>query len=175
MLLKATATLFSAVLLFYATVVSGATSDEVLQKGKTPTYLFALENNNGTLETLDSSKVKLTLPISSMSHILMFSDRPFRIAKYITDTELEKFWSEKGSNSFEDDPPNAAILINDEIFDIQLTSIEISDSKVIFHGKKNEIEGKQTKHKCHSLEGKIYIFIDTFKSWLKGNSPTFPG
>ena len=168
MLLKATATLFSAVLLFYATVVSGATSDEVLQKGKTPTYLFALENNNGTLETLDSSKVKLTLPISSMSHILMFSDRPFRIAKYITDTELEKFWSDKGSNSFEDDPPNAAILINDEIYDIQLTSIEVSDSKVIFDGKKNKIDGKEKLEKGDTLDGKIYIFIDSMTQCVIG-------
>jgi hypothetical protein len=53
----------------------------------------SLENDNVTLKTIECLKVKLTLPISSMSHILMFLNRPFRIAKYIIDTELEPFWS----------------------------------------------------------------------------------
>ena len=69
------------------------------------------------------------------------------------------------SNSFEDDPPNAAILINDEIFDIQLTSIEVSDSKVKFLGKKNKIDGKEMLEKGDYLDGKIYVFIDE-TSWV---------
>ena len=50
-----------------------------------------------------------------VNHVLMFSDRPFSIARYITSEQLASSWA-VGENSFKADPPNAALIINGHVY-----------------------------------------------------------
>ena len=71
----------------------------------------------------DVSVEKGRITLKKISPItVFFSDRPKRIAGHMTTKEFVDEWSE-GDNSFEADPPNAALSIfgKDEVVDIEVT------------------------------------------------------
>lgn len=71
----------------------------------------------------DVSVEKGRITLKKISPItVFFSDRPKRIAGHMTTKEFVDEWSE-GNNSFEADPPNAALSIfgKDEVVDIEVT------------------------------------------------------
>lgn len=71
----------------------------------------------------DVSVEKGRITLKKISPItIFFSDRPKRIAGHMTTKDFVDEWSE-GDNSFEADPPNAALSIfgKDEIVDIEVT------------------------------------------------------
>ena len=71
----------------------------------------------------DVSVEKGRITLKKISPItIFFSDRPKRIAGHMTTKDFVDEWSE-GANSFEADPPNAALSIfgKDEIVDIEVT------------------------------------------------------
>jgi len=74
---------------------------------KAPSFLFVIQAKQGKIETKDG-KTFLVLKHADVNHVIMFSDRPNRIVKYITGTDLQKLWKE-GKDSFAVDPPNAVL------------------------------------------------------------------
>ena len=146
--------LFNSVFCFAA-----ATANTALQQDKVPQFLFVLEADHGTLQHQADGQVRLSLSVEHMQHILMFSDRPFRIARYITDTELAKYWVATGDNSFTADPPNAALLINDKLYDIELKNIAVTNDNVVFTGTTVNIEGSKATQ-APDLTGAVRLFID---------------
>ena len=77
---------------------------------KAPSYLFVLQAEKGTLKSLGKDGLfKLTLKHTDVNNVIEFSDRPYRMVKYITADQLKNSWN-KGTNSFESDPPNAVLM-----------------------------------------------------------------
>ena len=62
----------------------------------------------GEIKQQDDGTYQLVLNKADVNHVIMFSDRPNRVVKYITAQELSKVWK-TGANSFQQDPPNAVL------------------------------------------------------------------
>lgn len=73
-------------------------------------YLLVLQATQGSLEPLEGNPGHFTLVLErkAMTNVIEFSDRPYRIVKFLTIKQLTKRWSH-GYNSFESDPPNAIL------------------------------------------------------------------
>jgi hypothetical protein len=87
------------------------------------------DENKGRFQLLyvqnshDVSVEKGRITLKKISPVtIFFSDRPKRIAGHMTTKDFVDEWG-KGDNSFEADPPNAALSIfgKDEIVDIEVT------------------------------------------------------
>ena len=96
-----------------ADAATGASNKASTQKNAKETekasYLFVLQAKQGTLTQDTSGQWTLTLKHKDVNNVIAFSDRPYRIVKYISATDLIKSWA-KGTNSFESDPPNAVLM-----------------------------------------------------------------
>jgi len=71
-------------------------------------FLFVLQAQQGTLAKNKDGQWILTLKHKDVNNVIEFSDRPYRIVKYISATDLKNLWG-TGTNSFEADPPNAVL------------------------------------------------------------------
>ena len=85
----------------------------VLEKyKKPPSFLFVLQANEATMSLVKGKPNTYTLTMKltheNFRKIIAFSDRPYRIVKYMTVKQLKDLWGE-GSNSFKTDPPNAVL------------------------------------------------------------------
>lgn len=70
-------------------------------------FLFVLRAESGVIAKADGG---YTLTLKGMDNkVLYFSDRPVRKAGFITMTQFMNDWA-KGKNSFQANPPNAAIV-----------------------------------------------------------------
>jgi len=56
--------------------------------------------------------------------VLAFSNRPYRLVKHDTGEALKTMWSE-GKNSFAEDPPNATVIINQQLQTIVLLNMNV--------------------------------------------------
>ena len=86
--------------------------------------LFTLTSGAGTLEPgrgEDSFTLTLTEPAD---RVTAFADRPVRSAETETVADFVDSWSDRG---FEQDPPNAAPVLDQEVEDADTTVFEISD------------------------------------------------
>lgn len=115
------------------------------EKTEKVSFLFVLQAKQGTLTKNKDGHFTLTLKHKDVNNVIEFSDRPYRIVKYITADRLKNSWA-KGTNSFESDPPNAVLMakghkaqiivlrgitVNNETvtFDVNLTDRSIGSLK----------------------------------------------
>lgn len=99
---------------------------------KAPSYLFVMHANKGEISKNKNAGYSLTMNLPDVDQVIAFSDRPYRIVKYITGNALAKLWT-KGKNSFATDPPNAVLTAKDMKPQIvQLNSITVNGDKVIY-------------------------------------------
>ena len=100
---------------------------------KAPSFMFVIQAKKGEITyNKKTGQHELVLNKADVHHVIMFSDRPYRIVKYITGKDLAADWSE-GSNSFKVDPPNAVLSgsgMKAQI--IILSSIHVKARHVIF-------------------------------------------
>ena len=90
---------------------STATSPAVVSDadGDTPSFLFVAQGSSGTLESVDGSEATFLLTIQGTAPtVIVFSDRPNRIAFDIPVSEFIDNWEAYG---FIEDPPNAAAVL----------------------------------------------------------------
>ena len=66
---------------------------------KAASFLFVVSADKAKITHLKDGKYSLVIQRSDLNRVIAFSDRPYRIVKYITGTELQKIWGE-GKNSF---------------------------------------------------------------------------
>ncbi|OGT47828.1 MAG: hypothetical protein A3E83_03120 [Gammaproteobacteria bacterium RIFCSPHIGHO2_12_FULL_41_20] len=93
-----------AVIAATADITSTKVSTEAKQK---VSLLFVLRAETGVIAKTDDG---YTLTLQGVDDkVLYFSDRPVRKAGFITMTQLMNDWA-KGKNSFQANPPNAAIV-----------------------------------------------------------------
>jgi hypothetical protein len=103
--------------------------------------LFVLKADTAVIAKDDTG---YTLTLKGMDNkVLYFSDRPVRRAGFITMDNLMSDWT-KGPNSFQDNPPNAAIVhaalkTNDkgvsQAIPVELTNPVVVEGGVMFHLK----------------------------------------
>ena len=80
----------------------------VQQPKKIPSFMFVIDAKKGVIKKDKNGQYHLILKKVDMNQVIMFSDRPQRIVKYITGKDLQTLWKE-GKKSFEKDPPNAVL------------------------------------------------------------------
>ena len=78
----------------------GVSAEEAIKTAKPPEYLFVITAKSGEIKQISEKRYTLTMNHTNIDHALVFSDRPNRIAFYITGEQLAKNWK-KGENSFE--------------------------------------------------------------------------
>ena len=88
--------------------VSATTAAAAKDHKKAPSFLFVVSADKAKISHLKDGKASLVIQQSDMNKVIAFSDRPNRIVKEITGSDLVKLWPE-GKNSYESDPPNAVI------------------------------------------------------------------
>ena len=131
-----------------------------------PGFLYVLTAKGAEIEKVGGDQYTLTLRQADVDHVLQFSDRPYRLAKYISAEELVKSWS-VGKNSFEKDPPNAALVAHGlkQAVVIELRSVERAIDSVSYRfsmPKTEDVDQGETlwMNKSRRLEGQVSLFID---------------
>ena len=88
------------ILMFAATTVM---AEHVIDESDNPRFLLVLSAESGSYDGE-------TLTLTGVPSVVYFSDRPYRIAGHMSVVEFVEIWGE-GTDSYEMDPPNAALSI----------------------------------------------------------------
>mgnify|MGYP000700440270 CR=1 FL=1 len=126
------------------------------------TFLFVLRADTGSIAKTDAG---YTLTLKGMDDkVLYFSDRPVRKAGFITVTQFMNDWA-KGNNSFQANPPNAAIVhaalkTNGKGF-AQAISVELKNPIATTDGWVFHLTDLQGKISVGDYD-RISIFVDGF-------------
>ena len=129
-----------------------------------PSYLFVITSNNGVIQPTSDGSYQLILNHGDVEKVLVFSDRPYRLVRHITGEALNTMWSE-GTNSFADDHPNAAVVINQHVQTVILTSITVQGDHTIFT---IEADGQNS---LVEIMGACQVFVDD----MYGRGESCPG
>lgn len=119
-----------------------------------PELLFA---QSGKTAIYDGKVLKIN---DAAKHTIYFSDRPYRLAGHIKNSDLLKIWSDsKQKNSFKKDNPNAAISYYDEngkpgVAIIELSNLKTGKNSISYDVK--IIKGSLLKHMRE-----VSLFIDS--------------
>ncbi len=119
---------FAALLLF--SLASCDTSKSSSSKGKED-YNLVILSNYGKIQQASDASYELILNHGDVEKVLAFSNRPYRLVQHETGEALKTMWSQ-GPNSLEEDPPNATVIINQQLQTIVLLTINIEDEQTIF-------------------------------------------
>ena len=120
---------------------------------KEPEWLFVLTSKHGEIAKSAQGQYTLTLEDKHMQRVLMFSNRPYRLGREISVTQLKDIWG-KGDDSFEKDPPNAAVVINGSSQPVVLTSINVTPGQVQFTVRQDG------EFSIRTSSGAAEVFID---------------
>ncbi|VVU94814.1 Ribosomal protein S18 [seawater metagenome] len=96
--------------------------------------------------------------------ILEFSDRPFRFFNYLTLKEFQETWElkKKGENSFNKDPPNVVVYVNNQMYKVVLDLNQIDNQNDSISFKVLDYVNSDLLPKGDYLEG--VLFIDSMKN-----------
>ncbi|WP_133131051.1 hypothetical protein [Legionella yabuuchiae] len=123
-------------------------------------FLFVLRADTGVIAASDGG---YTLTLQGMDDkVLYFSDRPVRKAGFITMTRFMSDWA-KGHDSFQANPPNAAIvhaaLKTNENGIAQAIPVELTNPVATTNGWSFSMKDLQGKLSIGSYNG-ISVFVD---------------
>ena len=105
----------------------------VKEHKKAASFLFVVSADKAKITHLKDGKYSLVIQKSDMNRVIEFSDRPYRIVKYITGSELQKIWGE-GKNSFAVDPPNAVLsAANQKPVIVVLDGMQVDKDQITFY------------------------------------------
>ena len=112
----------------------GLHAKEPTKTKKAPEFLFVITAKSAEIKQIGKNRYTLTMNHTDVDHVLMFSDRPYRLAKYITADELAKMW-QVGINSFEKDPPNAGLVAHGfkHATVVELLGMDVNKQQVVYH------------------------------------------
>ncbi len=126
------------------------------------TFLYVLLSNDGEIRQVSDGSYELVLDNSAVEQLIAFSNRPVRIEKHITASEFHTVW-EEGENSFQKDPPNATVIINQNPQVVELLSNSVDAKRVTF---KIRSDGSKP---IKAMRGKTQIFVDGCVRWYPGS------
>lgn len=125
----------------FAGAASADPAETIKAAGKDAGWLF--------IQTAGSVKFDgRTLVLENVSPVTtMFSDRPVRIAEAIATASFVAGWNAKGPDSFDNDPPNAALT---SIVDgtLRTTTVELSEP---------QLKGTTLTYKAQLLGGQLPV------------------
>ena len=102
-----------------------------------PVYLYVVQADGGKIEKVDD---KFYLELTDVDpKTIVFSDRPYRDARFLPTADFIEHWDE-GDDSFKEDPPNAsisAVISDDEGGEQALHIIELMNTK--YDERKNQL------------------------------------
>ncbi len=119
-----------AALLLLTLASCDASKSSSTQKGK-PSYLFVILSNYGKIQQASDGSYQLILDHGDVEKVLAFSNRPYRLEQHLTGESLKTMWSQ-GANSFAQDPPNATVIINQQLQTIVLLNMNVVGDQTIF-------------------------------------------
>ncbi len=141
---------FAALLLF--TLASCDSSKPSSQKGKV-TYNFVILSNYGKILQAADGSYQLILDHADVEKVLAFSNRPYRLVRNMTGEALKSMWFQ-GPNSLAGDPPNATVIINQQLQTIIILNMNVVGDQTICtiraDGPQNLVESA----------GVIQVFMD---------------
>ena len=114
----------------FAFTSSFAFADKPAGEKANISWMYVLVSEKGKITKSDNGYT-LTMDRKDLTNMLMFSDRPARLTKHITATELEKSWK-LGSDSFDKDHPNVAVVIDGKTQTVQLATMKVTKDTVEF-------------------------------------------
>ena len=145
-----------------AMATTGADMRTVVTKQSTQkaSFLFVLRADTGVITKTDGG---YTLTLKGMDDkVLYFSDRPVRKAGFITVSQFMGDWA-KGKNSFQANPPNAAIvhaaLKTNEKGIAQALPVELTRPLATPNGWSFQLKDLQGKMSIESYN-RITVFVD---------------
>ena len=138
----------------------------VKEHKKAPSFLFVVSADKAKITRLKNGKYSLVIQKSDMNRVIEFSDRPYRIVKYITGSELQKIWG-AGKNSFAVDPPNAVLsAANQKSVIVVLDGMQVDKSLVTFYFSSTHVLSS-------GLLNTFSLVIDP-TTWTSGSFGTCP-
>jgi len=150
------------VLLFTLPSCGASKSPSSSQNAKT-TYLFVITTDDGMIQQANDGTYQLIVDHGAVPKVLAFSNRPFRLVKNETGETLQSIWAE-GSNSFAQDPPNAVVIINQQVQTIVILNMNIEGDQTVFNIR---ADGPQS---LVEMSGPMQIFVDGNSGVLNKNA-----
>jgi len=135
-------------------------SDNILPQSIS--WLFSAVFTTATFNR-DSTGGVLVFNKSDVSSVIQFSDRPFRKTMDITTSEFVSYFTLKGSNSFEKDPPNVVLNHNEEQRTYTMSLASEDSDKVSF----NLVLLPGESHNLSTVSGLMNLFVDNISFWAK--------
>jgi hypothetical protein len=98
-------------------------------------FLFVVSALHAELKDGVDGEHVLVFKRPDIKQIIMFSDRPYRVVKYLKGMELEKLWVE-GKSSFIDSPPNASLVVDGQpTVVVTISAMEVSKESLSYRVK----------------------------------------
>ena len=116
-------------------------------------WLYMLKTDQARVEN-KNAKMILHVPLDST--VIAFGDRPARVVKKFSVKELADIW-DKGSNSFQQDPPNAALMFNQKSGIFILKSMYLTKDKAVLEF---EMDGDTINKLVNGDVGSLFMVID---------------
>ena len=137
----------------FAFTSSFALADKPMATKSDIAWMYVVVSEKGKITKGDNGYT-LTIDRKNLTNMLMFSDRPARLTKQMTLKVFESKWKSK-NNSFNTNPPNAAVVISGKVQTVQLVSINTSEEAIEFKLKSDGNKAIQATD-----EGPTIIFVD---------------
>lgn len=117
--------------LFAYLLIAGCGDSGSTDTGDPPStvqYLFVQTADSGTFEQSSNDPDIYILTLKGVKPTTTyFSDRPYRLAGYITTSDFTDSWNDTTDDSFLRDPPNAALQIDDAAASADVLIVELVD------------------------------------------------
>ncbi len=138
---------------------SNTPTQGALSSSEQKKYTIVILSKYGTIKQAAGGQYQLVVDYTNIDKVIAFGANPYRIVKTSTGKSLANSWNE-GVNSFAEDPPNAAVVINQQLQMVTLLSIEIVGNQMVFSIK---ADGPQS---LTVASGRTTVFIDS--GWCVG-------
>ena len=123
-----------------------------LDTNEQPEWLFALNFLSGQCNDK-------TLVLEDVDQIMAFTNRPYRLSDIIETDEFTEFWDSNNMDNFSENPPNAALYIDNKIIIVKLLSCVYHNKKFIF--KYDYLESNSDVIPKNFANGSL--FVDSIK------------
>ena len=130
--------------------------EKTLNNSTNPSYLFSVIFQNATF-TRDLTGGTLMFNLNEENNnVIMFSDRPFRQTNNISIEDFVAIFTQRGTDSFEKDPPNAVLTHSNEQQTYIVRLSEINNNNITFN---LELLPGET-HNLDTVNGQMNLFVD---------------
>lgn len=124
---------------------------------------FVIDAEHGKLTQIAGKKYQLVVPAEDVKSILGFSSRPDRVAKQFTPEEFNKL-IHKGSDSFDTNPPNAAVTFEGKpSIAFEITGFKKDGNNIVY-----ELLLLGSQDGPENQSGPVSLFVDDLSELVLG-------